>query len=411
MIPWLLSLALAAPGDDFALRDGDTVVFLGDSITAARTYGKIIENYTLLRFPERAIRFYNAGQGGDTAAGALARFDRDVLVWKPTVVIVAIGLNDIGWGVKADAEHKQKYLDGIEGIVKRCLERKIRVYICSGAITAADPAKSEDTFFQKMCDEGMALSRNHGGQSIDVQRAMRDIQKRVWAYNERFKETEKKTSMHAADGVHLNDLGQLAMAFAILKGLGAPAEVSSARIDSRSGKATAANGTVTDVEVALNRVAFTRRDNGLPFNYGLFYALNFAFVPVPDQLARYMLAIDNLPPGRYQVTADGRGVGVYSAAQLAAGVNISFATTDAWQPGGPWDAQASVLKSLTDTRHDLAVSGVLARAYRAGAPLVADLAKRAARVDDELIAMQRAAAKPQAYRFVVEPAPEKAKKP
>src|SRR4051812_6463955 len=48
----LISLASSARGD-FAIRDGDTVVFLGDSITAARTYGKIIENYTLLRFPER----------------------------------------------------------------------------------------------------------------------------------------------------------------------------------------------------------------------------------------------------------------------------------------------------------------------------------------------------------------------
>jgi hypothetical protein len=41
------------PAADFALRDGDTVVFLGDSITAARTYGKIIEDYTLRRFPDR----------------------------------------------------------------------------------------------------------------------------------------------------------------------------------------------------------------------------------------------------------------------------------------------------------------------------------------------------------------------
>ena len=32
--------------DGFALRDGDTVVFLGDSITAARTCGRIIENYS-----------------------------------------------------------------------------------------------------------------------------------------------------------------------------------------------------------------------------------------------------------------------------------------------------------------------------------------------------------------------------
>src|SRR4051794_20497513 len=69
-------LGLAASCDaEFAIRDGDTVVFLGDSITAARTYGKIIENYTLLRFPNRRVRFINAGHGGDTAAGGLARLD------------------------------------------------------------------------------------------------------------------------------------------------------------------------------------------------------------------------------------------------------------------------------------------------------------------------------------------------
>ena len=39
--------------DDFAIRDGDTVVFLGDSITAARNYTRTVENYVLLRYPGR----------------------------------------------------------------------------------------------------------------------------------------------------------------------------------------------------------------------------------------------------------------------------------------------------------------------------------------------------------------------
>jgi len=81
---------------DFALRDGDTVVFLGDSITAARTYGKMIENYTLLRYPERRVRFIYAGRGGDTAAGGLARLERDVFAAGATVLTVAYGINDIG---------------------------------------------------------------------------------------------------------------------------------------------------------------------------------------------------------------------------------------------------------------------------------------------------------------------------
>src|SRR5579885_346758 len=165
----LFLLASPAVAADFALHDGDTVVFLGDSITAARTYGKIVENYTLLRFPDRKVKFVNAGVGGDTAAGGLKRLDRDVFAHKATVLTVAYGINDIGWGTKADEPHKRAYLDAVRGIVEACKEHGVRFYICSAAVTAEDPRKSEDGFLQKVCDEGMALSRSLGGNAIDVQ--------------------------------------------------------------------------------------------------------------------------------------------------------------------------------------------------------------------------------------------------
>src|SRR4051812_30470075 len=104
-----LSCPALASADDFAIRDGDTVAFMGDSITAARAYGKIIENYTLLRYPQRNVRFLNVGQGGDTMAGGFKRLDRDVFQNRVTVLTVAYGINDIGWGLRADAEHKQQY--------------------------------------------------------------------------------------------------------------------------------------------------------------------------------------------------------------------------------------------------------------------------------------------------------------
>src|SRR3954465_2679095 len=136
----LLTFAIFAPiaRANFAIHDGDTVVFLGDSITAARAYGKIIETYTLLRFPDRKVHFVNVGQGGDTAAGGLNRLDRDVFANKATVLTVASGVNDIGWGTKADAEHKQLYLDSVRGIVEACNKRGVRVYVCSAAVTAED---------------------------------------------------------------------------------------------------------------------------------------------------------------------------------------------------------------------------------------------------------------------------------
>lgn len=97
---------------DFALKDGDTVVFLGDSITAARRYDRIIENYTLLRYPQRKVKFFNAGKGGDTMTGALDRLQREVFDRGATVLTVAFGVNDIGWGMKADAEHACRALPG-----------------------------------------------------------------------------------------------------------------------------------------------------------------------------------------------------------------------------------------------------------------------------------------------------------
>jgi lysophospholipase L1-like esterase len=173
--------AQGEPWAGYALRDGDTVVFLGDSITAARTYGKIVENYTLLRFPDRKVRFLNAGWGGDTAAGGLKRLEHDVFAHGATVLIVAYGVNDIGWGLKADDDHKKAYLDSIRGIVERCRDRKVRVFIGSAAITAEDPDKAEVGFLQRMCDEGMAIARESGEGAIDIQRTMRAIQRKVRA--------------------------------------------------------------------------------------------------------------------------------------------------------------------------------------------------------------------------------------
>jgi hypothetical protein len=71
----LSSFDAAAAPTDFAIHNGDTVVFLGDSITAARQYSKVIETYTLLRFPDWKVRFINAGHGGETAQSSLARLE------------------------------------------------------------------------------------------------------------------------------------------------------------------------------------------------------------------------------------------------------------------------------------------------------------------------------------------------
>ena len=55
--------------DAFALRDGDRVVFYGDSITDQRRYTSFVETYVVTRFPKLDIRFVHSGWGGDRVSG------------------------------------------------------------------------------------------------------------------------------------------------------------------------------------------------------------------------------------------------------------------------------------------------------------------------------------------------------
>lgn len=402
---WLfLTTSCWAGGNEtgFALKDGDTVAFLGDSITAARGYTKIVELYTLMRHPELHVRFWNAGKGGDTAAGAVDRLDKDVFAHGATVVTVAFGVNDIGWGTKADPEHMERYLDGIRRIVTECQKRGVRVFICSPAVLHEDPDKGENGFLQKLADEGMALAKSLGAGTIDISRAMREVQRKVEAANVGEKNPKNLTRLHLDDGVHLNDLGQLAMGWAMLKGLGVEAEVSDADVDAAAGKVIRANGCkITDIKKMPDGVTFVRNDAGLPMNLGILSALQYRFIPVPETLNRYELAVQGLASGRYTVRAEGRLLGTYDAKQLADGVNISSATTDGWVPGGPWDAQSDAVKELVEARDKMWMGGRIRAEYNHNNPDSAGLAKSFARLDDQLTELARTQARPYRYHFEV----------
>ena len=102
----LAACATTAYGQQFALKDGDTVVFYGDSITAQRLYTRDVEDFVLTRYPTLHIHFVNAGVPGDTVNGGYAgtmaeRVQRDVAPFHPAMITVMLGMNDGGWGFGA----------------------------------------------------------------------------------------------------------------------------------------------------------------------------------------------------------------------------------------------------------------------------------------------------------------------
>src|SRR5271169_5804572 len=93
-LSWIGAKAQAA--DMFPLRDGDTWVMVGDSITAQHLHSNYFEAFCYARYPKLTFRFRNSGVGGDTIPRVLDRFTWDVAACKPTVVSVELGMNDKG---------------------------------------------------------------------------------------------------------------------------------------------------------------------------------------------------------------------------------------------------------------------------------------------------------------------------
>jgi hypothetical protein len=91
-----LRAGLTQAQDTFPLKDGDTWIMAGDSITAQHLHSNYIEAFCYARFPKLTFCFRNSGVGGDTIPKLLARFDYDVAAWAPTVVSVELGMNDQG---------------------------------------------------------------------------------------------------------------------------------------------------------------------------------------------------------------------------------------------------------------------------------------------------------------------------
>jgi len=129
------------------LDDGDTLVFLGDSITHQCLYTQYVEDYFFTRFPGRRIHFHNAGVGGDRARDALIRFDEDVAKFDPKYVTILLGMND-GTYTKFEPEVFATYEQDMTTLLDRLSE--------IGAVAVPMTPTMFDSRAAKIRDKGRA---------------------------------------------------------------------------------------------------------------------------------------------------------------------------------------------------------------------------------------------------------------
>lgn len=359
---------LAAAGLAAPFRDGDRVVFYGDSITHGGYYAKMLADFYLTRYPDRTVRFYNAGVAGDNAGAAMSRFDEDVSRWNPTVVALMFGMND-SWRDMYNPERMKdpKYRAGVPAREQQCLAnytnnmtrlvQRLRKDTPAARLMFLTPTPYDETAVQKgpnpvpalkgtvaalkrFADFGKKTAAETGGEVVDwnasYQKLVVDGQRK-----------DPEFTFVRPDRVHPAAPGHLFMAYEFLKAQGATNPVSDVALSAKDGTVRkSVNAEVSGFAKTADGCAFTVLEHALPWPIQQDAESALPRARILEDLNRETLSVKDLEKGaRYALRIDGVEVGAWTAGELGWGVNL------ARNPKTPQFRQAAEVEKLNAARH------------------------------------------------------------
>jgi lysophospholipase L1-like esterase len=393
---------------EFFLKDGDTVVFYGDSITERSIYSSFTEAYVLTRFPKLNVRFVHSGWAGDTVAGGAGgslqvRLHRDVIAYKPTVVTILLGMNDGHYRALNEATYGD-FSTGYEELV-----RTLKAALPQVRLTLLEPSPYDDVTRPPLFPGGYngvltrfgqfisALGESEKAMVVDLNGAV------VGSLTVVNAKDPSAAQDFIPDRIHPGPAASLLMAEALLKSWNAPAIVTEVAIDSESETASrTVRAQVHSIMRTGDTLSWTQNDAALPFAVDWqdptvsVAAYSSDFIPAIDDQP---LRVINLKAGDYTLRIDGQEITTYPADQFARGINLSALKT-------PMLEQAIQVLKLTKQHIDLHVS----RLRLVQVPLAQDrLPHYKAAISDldalerEVIARQHATAQPRPHFYEIVP--------
>jgi lysophospholipase L1-like esterase len=403
----VLAFSAIACAQQFHLKDGDRVVFYGDSITDQRLYTTFVETYAVTRFPRMNVSFIHSGWGGDRVTGGggggiVERLARDVSAYNPSVVTIMLGMND-GRYRAFDEQIFAIYSTGYKNIVERLKKAHPEV-----RITAIQPSPYDDMTRAPGFPGGYNATLLRYSQFIQEYATAQgltiaDLNRPVAAMLDRAKATNAQLSQRILpDRVHPGASGHLIMAESLLKAWRAPAIVSNVEIDAAAKRVTKYdNAAVMNVQFGRG-VSWSQKDDALPFPVDMsdpVMALAVNSSDFVDALNRQIVKVSGLADGRYTLRIDDDEIATFTSQQLKDGVNLATLKTPMW-------AQAARVHALTLKHNNIH----FARWRSLQVPMQAEKLETMPAaiaaldaVDAELVTQQRLAAQTTPHKFELVP--------
>jgi len=361
--------ALAGAQTLAPFKAGDRVAFLGNSITDGGHYHSYIWLYYMTHYPNTRITCFNVGVGGDNVKQMSDRFEYEILPKKPTVMTLTWGMNDSGyyewfkpdaatnWAKNSIDTAESRYMV-LDAKMKKHPEIK-KVLILGSPYDETTksnknryyPGKSND--FEKMIDYQQETAKKNGWSYVDFNHPMTAI-------NLEWQKTDTLFSLTPNDRIHPDYDGHLVMAYLFLKTQGlANKPVADFSVNAKTRQVTkAVNCAITNVAGANGSISFNYLANSLPYpldtvavggGWGKHNRQSDGtkYVPFMKEFNQEVLTVKDLKDGNYKLIMDGQAIGQWSAADLAAGINLAEQTYT------PEYQQALAIMHMNEERWDI----------------------------------------------------------
>jgi len=324
-------------------KNGDRVVFVGNSITDGGHYHSYIWLYYLTRFPEMQLRMFNAGIGGDVARQIDERLQEDVFSRNPTVMTLTFGMNDTGYqfltGAKADSVYAQRIgvsYASFQQIVKKLQARPQVRKILIGSSPydetskiKARPLTGKNAAMQKVESFMQDEAKKQGWGFVDFNRPM-------LAVNAEQQVRDSLFTLQGADRIHPTNDGHMVMAYIFLKAQGLAGK-KVAEVDLNAVKHTvhAENCTITQLKNSKENISFNYLAKSLPYpldtvpqgggKQSRSQADALKLIPFTDEFNQEIFKLSGLDANRlYELKIDGTYIGQWSGARLDSGINLAL---------------------------------------------------------------------------------------
>lgn len=322
-------------------EEGERAVFLGNSITDGGHYHSYIWLYYMTRFPNMNLRIFNGGIGGDTAFDMDKRLDGDIFNLNPTALMVTFGMNDSGYfeynGDKPKEFGEQKYQESIKNyqqMEKRFKElphtRIVMVgtspYDETAQLKENNPFKTKNETISRIVEYQRESAAKNGWEFTDLNAPM-------VALNQQYQKKDPAFTLCGSDRIHPDNDGHMVMAYLFLKAQGfAGKEVANVEINADKKQTVKSdNCTVSNIKKIGKDLSFDYLAEALPYPLDTIargwgqkksQAEATKVVPFMDEMNREILKVSGLK-GQYKLLIDDEEIGVWSANDLAEGINLA----------------------------------------------------------------------------------------